>query len=138
MKIAEEIWMDDRGLGALSSGIKWEDFAAPKVAAQPRNRDMLRITVTETAVEERWVLQGQLTKHSVAELMSSWSASLTQPPARSRVVDLNEVTSIHKSGEEALLMMVRDGATFVASGVYTRHLLDQLQARQTGRQHPDR
>jgi hypothetical protein len=31
--------------------------------------------------------------------------------------------------------MVRDGATFVASGVYTKHLLDQLQARQTNQQH---
>jgi hypothetical protein len=33
--------------------------------------------------------------------------------------------------------MVRDGATFVASGVYTKHLLDQLQSRQTNQQHPD-
>jgi ABC-type transporter Mla MlaB component len=98
---------------------------------------MLRITVTETAVEERWVLQGQLTKHSVAELVSSWSAFVARPPARCRIVDLNEVTSIDKSGEEALLMMVRDGATFVASGLYTRHLLDQLQARQTSQQHLD-
>jgi ABC-type transporter Mla MlaB component len=99
--------------------------------------EMLRITVTETAVEERWILQGQLTKRSVAELVSSWRASLAQPPSRCRIVDLNEVTSIDKSGEEALLMMVRDGATFVASGVYTKHLLDQLQARQTNQQHPD-
>jgi ABC-type transporter Mla MlaB component len=98
---------------------------------------MLRITVTETAVEERWILQGQLTKRSVAELVSSWKASVAQPPARCRIVDLNEVTSIDKSGEEVLLMMVRDGATFVASGVYTKHLLDQLQARQTNQRHLD-
>ena len=51
-------------------------------------------------------------------------------PPRARVVDLNEVTSIDKSGEEALLMMVRGWSHFVASGVYTRHLLEQLQARQ--------
>ena len=95
---------------------------------------MLRITVTETAVEEKWILQGQLTKRSVAELVSSWKASFAQPPGRCRIVDLNEVTSIDKSGEEALLMMVRDGATFVASGVYTKHLLDQLQERQTNQQ----
>jgi ABC-type transporter Mla MlaB component len=113
------------------------DFAAGESAAQPRERDMLRITVTETAVEERWTLQGRLTKRSVAELVSSWRASVGQPPARCRIVDLNEVTSIDKSGEEALLMMVRDGATFVASGVYTKHLLDQLQARQTNQQHLD-
>jgi hypothetical protein len=50
-------------------------------------------------------------------------------------VDLNEVTSIDKSGEEALSMMVHDGATFVASGLYTKHLLDQLQARQGSQKH---
>jgi hypothetical protein len=78
-----------------------------------------------------------LTKRSVAELVSSWRASVAQPPARYRTVDLNEVTSIDRSGEEAIQMMVRDGATFLASGVYTKHLLDQLQARQTNQQHPD-
>jgi hypothetical protein len=30
-------------------------------------------------------------------------------------------------------MMMHDGATFVATGVYTKHLLDQLQARQSNR-----
>jgi len=98
---------------------------------------MLRIIVTETTVEERWILQGQLTKRSVAELVSSWRASVTQPSPKCRIVDLNEVTSIDRSGEEALLMMVRDGAIFVASGVYTKHLSDQLQARQTNQQHLD-
>jgi ABC-type transporter Mla MlaB component len=112
-------------------------FRCRNTAAQPREIDMLRITVTETAVEERWNLQGQLTKRSVAELVSSWRTSVAQPPSRCRIVDLNEVTSIDKSGEDALLMMVRDGATFVASGVYTKHLLDQLQARQTNQQHLD-
>ena len=91
--------------------------------------NMLRITVVEEAAEERWVLQGRLTKRSTAELVSSWRASTARPATRRRVVDLNEVTSIDKSGEEALSMMVHDGATFVASGVYTFHLLDQLQAR---------
>ena len=96
---------------------------------------MLRITVTENALEERWILQGRLTKHSVDELTSSWRASVAQPPTRCRIVDLNEVTSIDKSGEEALSMMLHDGATFVASGVYTRHLLDQLQAQRANQRH---
>jgi hypothetical protein len=95
--------------------------------------NMLRITVMEEASEERWILQGRLTKQSIGELVSSWRASAAQLSMRRRVVDLNEVTSIDKSGEQALSMMARDGATFVASGVYTRTLLDQLQA---GRTHP--
>jgi hypothetical protein len=98
---------------------------------------MLRITVMESCREERWILQGRLTKRSIAELVSSWKASTAKPSPRCRVVDLNEVTSIDKSGEEALSMMVHDGASFVASGVYTRHLLDQLQARLANQKRPD-
>jgi ABC-type transporter Mla MlaB component len=126
--------MQDRANWAHSRWNGREDFAAETIAAPPRDRDMLRITVTETAVEERWILQGQLTKRSVAELVSNWKTSMDHPPRRCRVVDLNEVTAIDKSGEEALSMMVRDGATFVASGVYTKHLLDQLRAQRTNQQ----
>jgi ABC-type transporter Mla MlaB component len=92
---------------------------------------MLRITVMEDSLEERWILQGQLTKKAVAELVSSWKASTAEPSTRCRIVDLNEVTTIDKSGENALSMMIHDGATFVASGVYTKHLLDQLRAQLT-------
>jgi hypothetical protein len=94
-----------------------------------RKRAMLRITVVESPAEERWILQGSLTKSSVAELISSWRASSPCPSGRRRIVDLNKVTSIDKSGEEALTMIMRDGATVVASGVYTRHLLDELRSR---------
>lgn len=89
---------------------------------------MLRITVVNNALEDRWILQGRLTKCTVAELISSWSAS-TCPSGRRRIVNLDEVTSIDKSGEEALSTIMRDGATVVASGVYTKHLLDELRTR---------
>ena len=89
---------------------------------------MLRITVVESPAEEKWILQGSLTKSSVAELISSWRASSPCPSERRRIVDLNKVTSIDKSGEEALSMIMRDGATVVASGVYTSHLLAELRA----------
>jgi hypothetical protein len=46
-----------------------------------------------------------------------------------RIVDLNEITVIDKSGEEVLSMMICDGATFVATGLYTRHLLKALRER---------
>jgi hypothetical protein len=48
------------------------------------------------------------------------------------IVDLNEVTSIDKEGEQAILMMIRDGAKFVATGLYTKHLLESLSARIQG------
>lgn len=87
---------------------------------------MLRITVTETASEQRWVLQGRLTGSTIEELISNWRANRCCSPPQNCIVDLNEVTSIDKDGEQALLMMMRDGAKFVATGLYTKHLLESL------------
>jgi ABC-type transporter Mla MlaB component len=98
---------------------------------------MLRITVTEDGLEERWVLQGKLTKSSVAELISIWRASTASSSNKTRIVDLEQVTSIDKSGEEALFIMICDGATVLASGVYTRHLVDELRAQRTRKKVPD-
>ena len=89
---------------------------------------MLRITVTENASEQRWPLQGRLVKQCLPELICAWNASRKQPPDRIRVVDLNEVTSIDKEGEQVLRMMIEDGAQFVANGLYTKHLLDAMRA----------
>lgn len=87
---------------------------------------MLRITVKEIATEQRWVLQGRLTKNSVSELISTWRAARDRPCACSRIVDLNDVTAIDKRGEEVLSMMIDEGASFVANGLYTKHVLQTL------------
>ena len=96
---------------------------------------MLRITVVENASEDQWTLQGTLTKGSVPELLSSWRASACSS-GRRRVVNLDKVTSIDKSGEEVLSMIMREGATVVASGVYTSHLLDELRTRRASPEDP--
>ncbi len=98
---------------------------------------MLRIIVVENAAEDQWTLQGTLTKGSVPELLSSWRASTACPSSRRRIVNLDKVTSIDKSGEEALAMLMHEGATVVASGVYTRHLLDELRARRAAPEDPN-
>jgi ABC-type transporter Mla MlaB component len=90
---------------------------------------MLRITVKEKGTEQRWTLQGRLTKECIAELVSNWQAARSRLSAGTRIVDLNEITVIDKSGEEVLSMMIGEGATFVATGLYTKHLLEALHGR---------
>ena len=89
---------------------------------------MFRITVVETSSEERWILQGQLTGEFASELSASWRKSLNRCSDRLRLVDLDEVTLIDRCGEKVLVEMIRQHARFVASGLYTRHLLEELQA----------
>jgi len=95
---------------------------------------MLRISVTEDMLEQRWVLQGRLTASFLEELIASWRAKQDGRPALNRVVDLDEVTCIDKDGEQVLLMMIRDGATFVVNGLYAKHLLESLSKSGTNSQ----
>jgi hypothetical protein len=90
-------------------------------------RDRLTITVREIAPEQRWTLHGRLTDHSVAEVLSNWYASKDPESVGPRVIDLDGVSAIDRSGERVLSMMIQDGARF--GGIYAKHLLVALQER---------
>ena len=90
---------------------------------------MLRITVVENPEGEKWILQGQLTGEFATELRTTWRSSLDRSRDRLRIVDLSEVTSIDRNGEEILRNMIRQGARCLATGIYTKHLLEELQTR---------
>jgi len=46
------------------------------------------------------------------------------------VIDLSDVTLIDKSGESLLGELRDEGAEFVATGVYTKHLLENLKSKE--------
>jgi hypothetical protein len=85
---------------------------------------MLKIIKSGTATEQRWTLCGKLAGPWVAVLRSSWERA-RQEGSKS-VVDLREVTFIDESGEGLLRNMRREGAEFVASGVDTKDVLENL------------
>lgn len=90
---------------------------------------MLRITYAQTETEQRWTLCGQLTGPWVAELRECWERG-RQDANRSRtIVDLSDVTFIDESGEKLLSEMRTGGTEFVARGVDTKHLLENLRAK---------
>ncbi len=127
------------GVDVLSCILDWEighgDFTRRRLHRRigfQGTSNMLRITVTENESEQRWVIQGRLTGSFLEELTASWCANRDRSPTQSRTVDLNEVTCIDKDGEQVLLMMIRDGAKFVASGLYTKHLLESLSGNIAG------
>jgi ABC-type transporter Mla MlaB component len=90
---------------------------------------MLRITVVDSPSEEKWILQGQLTGEFASELIANWRVSLDQCSERLRIVDLSDVTQIDRIGEEALCKMMRQHTRFIATGLYTKHLLEELRER---------
>jgi anti-anti-sigma regulatory factor len=87
---------------------------------------MLRITTTETDDRQTWTLHGQLAGPFVAELKSTWDNA---PKHEKRVVDLTNVTFVDEAGARALCGMKDAGAQFIARGVDTQHLLDDLKRK---------
>jgi len=95
---------------------------------------MLRITIAETLTEQRWTLEGRLVHPWVSELKSSWTRTETARRERRCVVDLTEVTFIDKSGEKVLAELCSEGAELIATGVYTQHIVDNIERKKSNRQ----
>jgi anti-anti-sigma regulatory factor len=87
---------------------------------------MLRITKIETPSEQNLILEGRLTKPWIGDLRSQWEESRHTHPERKFVVDLRGVMRIDSAGEGALALMKTEGAEFLASGIRTKHLIEDL------------
>lgn len=88
---------------------------------------MLRITITESEFEQRWILQGRLMGEWVGELETAWKSR--RKDARRTIVDLTDVTLVDKCGEKLLEAMGRGGAELTGSGVYLNYLVDEINSR---------
>lgn len=96
---------------------------------QTRAMGMLRITVVETLTEQEWRLEGRLVEPWISELKSTWTKTKTARRERKCVVDLTGVTFIDKSGENALAQLSKQGAELIATGCYTRHVVDNIERK---------
>ena len=94
---------------------------------------MLKITNSAAGNEDRWILCGQLVGPWVAELRSNWDQVLDRSRGRRYVIDLSEVTCIDASGEELLSELKDEGAEFLAKGLYTKHLIENLKSKRERR-----
>jgi ABC-type transporter Mla MlaB component len=96
--------------------------------------EMLRITIAETLSEQRWTLEGRLVQPWITELKSCWMRTGTARRERKCVVDLTGVTFIDKSGEKVLAELSKEGAELIATGVYTRHVVHNIERKKSNRQ----
>jgi hypothetical protein len=94
-----------------------------------KKEEMLKITITNTATEEKWTLYGRLVAPWVDELKTSWNRVRRTAERRRCIVNLDEVTFIDKCGERMLRSMSNQGAQFVARDVYVKHVLDRIRGK---------
>jgi len=90
---------------------------------------VLKITITDLPDVQRWSLQGQLAGQWAAELRSTWRERRHEEDTRRCIVELIDVTFIDRSGEAVLAEIMNQGAEFIASDVYTKHLLGNLHSK---------
>jgi ABC-type transporter Mla MlaB component len=89
---------------------------------------MLRITVAETVTEQRWTLEGRLVEAWVGEMKACWKNRHRAQNGRTCTIDLSGVTSIDEGGLRLLRTISKSGARFTATGIYTKHVLEQLKS----------
>jgi len=87
---------------------------------------VLKITITETARDRRWIVQGRLVGPWVSELRTTWKRAHRSDDKRACIIDLNDVTFIDKSGERLLRAMCKKGAQLIARGLYVKHDREQV------------
>jgi hypothetical protein len=99
---------------------------------------VLKITVTDLPEEQRWSLQGRLAGRWAVELQSTWREARQAGDTRRCIVELIEVTSIDRKGEAVLAEIMSEGAEFIASDVYTKHVLQTLRNELDGNRTKER
>ena len=114
---------------SVSSANRVDHGAAKEPIRRTKEIDVLKITRTETPVEEKWILQGRLVGLWVSELRRCWKKTHRTDNKLKCIVDLNEVTFIDKKGESLLRTMSKQGAQFIATGIYIKHVLQQRCAK---------
>src|ERR1700730_7312648 len=100
---------------------------------EARVMGMLRITIAETPTEQKWTVEGRLAPPRVSELKSCWTRTEGAGGERKCVVDLAGVTFIDMSGEKALAELSKQGAELIATGCYTRHVVRNIERKNSNR-----
>jgi hypothetical protein len=87
---------------------------------------MLKISILDTVTHRRLVVEGKLIAPWAAELRSAWRNATADLNGRELVIDVKCLTAINEDGENVLLELLKGGARFRSSGVFTKHVLKRL------------
>ena len=87
---------------------------------------MLKISIVDTSNRRRLVIEGKLIAPWATEVKNEWRKATTDLNGRGLVVDVKGLTAITEDGENVLLELMKKGARFRSSGVFTKQVLKRL------------
>jgi anti-anti-sigma regulatory factor len=91
-----------------------------------RAKAMLKISILDTPSHRRLVVEGKLIDPWAAELRSAWREAAANLNDHELVIDVKDLTAISEDGENVLLELMKEGARFRSSGVFTKQVLKRL------------
>jgi hypothetical protein len=87
---------------------------------------MLKISITETPSYRRLLIEGKLIAPWAAELKRAWREAAADLNGRELLIDVKDLTAISEDGENVVLELMKEGARFRSSGVFTKQVLKRL------------
>ncbi len=90
---------------------------------------MLKISVLDTLAQRRLILEGTLLPPWVEELNKACEGAGEGLNGRQLVIDITNLTVISPEGENALLQLMGEGVRLRSTGVFMKHIAQQLTRR---------
>ena len=87
---------------------------------------MLKISILDTPSQRHLVIEGKLIGPWATELASVWRQATADLNGRALIIDVKGLTTITEDGENVLLELMKEGASFRSSGVFTKQILKQM------------
>jgi hypothetical protein len=87
---------------------------------------MLKISILNTPSYRRLVIEGKLVDPWASVLTTVWRQATADLNGRELVIDVKCLTAINEDGEQVLLELMKEGARFRSSGVFTKQVLKRV------------
>jgi hypothetical protein len=87
---------------------------------------MLKISILDTPSQRRLLIEGKLIGPWATELASVWRQAMADLNCRPLIIDVKGLTAITEDGENVLLELMKEGASFRSSGVFTKQVLKRM------------
>ena len=87
---------------------------------------MLKISTLDTPSKRQLLIEGKLVGPWATELARVWRQATADLNGRALIIDVKGLTTITEDGENVLLELMKEGASFRSSGVFTKQILKQM------------
>ena len=87
---------------------------------------MLKISILDTPSRRQQLIEGKLVGPWATELARVWRQATVDLNGRALIIDVKGLTTITEDGENVLLELMKEGASFRSSGVFTKQILKRM------------